>query len=62
VASKSIGLYISGLETEKEAEDERSSALQWFYSTFEHKKYVVTSSVSKGPYGYRMEMNAYEET
>jgi hypothetical protein len=62
VVSKSIGLYISGLVSQKEAERELEEAENWFRTVWNEKSFNVTKSIAQGPYGWKMEFNAVEET
>lgn len=59
--TKTIGLYISGLPSEKHAQAELEDAEDWFKTTFDQDRFSVQTSITQGPYGWRMEFNAIEE-
>lgn len=57
-----ISCYVSGLATEKEAQEELAEFDDWFRNSFPWKNFSIKTSASKGPYGWRAELEATEES
>lgn len=53
-----LSWYVSGFKTQEAAEKELEDVLEWFKKTHDQMDWEVLSSVSKGPYGWKWELNA----
>ena len=58
---RSVSWYTSGIVNQKAAEAMLEDKMDWFRKSFKKDLWSVTTSISEGPFGWRVELTAHEE-